>query len=510
MSCPKTLLKAVTAGRTRQVRLLLDLGASTEEQDDCGQTPLIRAALLEHDRNRDKILRTLLKRGAQVSRADVVGRNALMWACLYGRDNDVALMIEYADVDLDYNRVDINGQTALFHAVSSGNAATVKLVVSALMKYGLSTDTPDSRGTTPLMQAMRLGHDVCESILIFEGNAKVGLSGNSEFEKFNRREKWAVTSLRDRSKVKITKAKMNQSQFPPIEKQKTSGNDSPNIASRRFIGTHVKNYDSDENSLSSDEDSFDPLTGFSYRKRKKEHNNSETNNVNTPLLHCLQNFPPCKIPLSILASPAASSAGNLSSGDESEVDSVASTIIEGKVFKTPVRAPADLNSIYGMKQEQMTTSYRQTVVKAETTPEVTENALETETPTGNKNGRKEFEAKKWSTLKRSLRLTGLARMNPAKLADKPSDDDQLPKREGGLPNIFTEKKSQIFNKAKNESPKTAPKTPRMIVNENELIFYSQTTRWLPHIKGFYTPSEAEAATTELKEEIVCLAQLVNA
>lgn len=89
-----------------------------------------------------------MKRGAVVSKADVVGRNALMWACLYGRDSDVALLIEYADVDLDFNHVDINGQTALFHAVSYGNAATVKLIVSALMKYGLSTDTPDNRGTT--------------------------------------------------------------------------------------------------------------------------------------------------------------------------------------------------------------------------------------------------------------------------------------------------------------------------------------------------------------------------
>jgi hypothetical protein len=292
-------------------------------------------------------------------------------------------MIEYADVDIDYNKCDINGQTALFHAVSSGNAATVKLIVSVLMKYGLSADTPDSRGSTPLMQAMRLGHDVCESILIFEGNAKVGLSGNSEFEKFNRREKWAVTSLRDRSKVKLNSTK--KSQFPPIEKFKTSVTDSPSNTNRRIDRLHLKNSDTDESTLSSDEDDFDPLTGFSYRRSRKGHAQIETNN--TPMLNCLQSFPPCKIPPSILASPTVSSVGNMSSGDESEVDSVASTIIDGKSLRKHVRPPADLNSMYGMKEEQMTPSYRQTVVKVEQPPEVIEDAPEAETPIGNKKGK---------------------------------------------------------------------------------------------------------------------------
>ena len=131
MPSSQALLKSTSAGRSRQVRLLLDSGSSVEEVDNHGQTPLIKAVFVENDSSRQKILRLLLKYGATVSKADVVGRNALAWSCIYGRDEDVAILLENADVDLDVNKTDINGQTALYHAVSSGNASCVKIMVEA-------------------------------------------------------------------------------------------------------------------------------------------------------------------------------------------------------------------------------------------------------------------------------------------------------------------------------------------------------------------------------------------
>lgn len=293
-----------------------------------------------------------MKRGALVSKADVVGRNALMWACLYGRDHDVALLTEHADVDMDFNIADINGQTALFHAVSSGNAATVKLIVTALVKYGLSTDTPDSRGFTPLMHAMRLGHDICESILIYEGNAKVGLT---DFEKNNKKDKWAISSLRDRSKVKISQNKAKQSQFPPIEGQ------------NKRTGNRFKNSDTDS-SLSSDDEDFknDPTGGHYLATSENNIYSSTISGMNTPMIKTFQNVPPCKIPPSAIASITGSSIGNVVSSDnESEVDSVASTIIEGRSIKKEAPPPADIVAIFGLKQEQMSSSFRQTAVKVE-------------------------------------------------------------------------------------------------------------------------------------------------
>ena len=76
------LLRAVTAGRPRQVRLLLDAGAPVHQTDDCGQTGLIKAIFVENSHSRLKIVQLLLRSGAIVSQSDVVGRNALFLGVL--------------------------------------------------------------------------------------------------------------------------------------------------------------------------------------------------------------------------------------------------------------------------------------------------------------------------------------------------------------------------------------------------------------------------------------------
>ena len=165
------LLRAVAAGRPRQVRLLLDAGASANQPDECGQTPLIKAIFVENPRTRQKIVQLLLRYGATVSRSDVVGRNALSWACYYGRDKVVEMCVKNRDVDLDLNMSDINGCTALFHAATSGSAACVKNIIDILDRYAMSVDVPNFNGITPLMQSLRLGHDISASILMNQGKA---------------------------------------------------------------------------------------------------------------------------------------------------------------------------------------------------------------------------------------------------------------------------------------------------------------------------------------------------
>lgn len=169
------LLKAVLSGRPRQVRLLLDNNCDVNITDECGQTPLIYAAQVECDKTRNRLIRILLFRGATVDLEDVTGRNALMWACISGNYSDVALMLDHLDVDIDLNKRDVNGRTALFHAVTTGCAAMVKSIILVLNKYGMSVDVSDDNGTSPLMQAIKLGYDVCASILQSVGNAKIGL-----------------------------------------------------------------------------------------------------------------------------------------------------------------------------------------------------------------------------------------------------------------------------------------------------------------------------------------------
>lgn len=330
----QALLKAVSAARCRQVRLLLDSGSSVNEADDCGQTALIRTIFVENESSRIKILKLLLKRNAVVSKADIAGRNALTWACIYGRDIDVELLLENADLELDLNYVDLNGHTPLYHAVSSGNASTVKHMVDALRKYDLSVDVPDYSGYSPLMVAARLGYDVCASILIQNGNAKVGL-GLKYPKDFIGVEKWAVQSREKHSDKHKKLPSMLEINAP--NNLKIHGGKS-NQRTPRFM-------DSEDESLESD---------ISSRSDSSSNDNFA---FNYPIDWLMANVPTMKndIPSSMIAlSSTPSTIANAS--DDDEYDKV-SYPVKGKDCKSKENA-SDLNALYGLVSDQMSTSYR--------------------------------------------------------------------------------------------------------------------------------------------------------
>ncbi|XP_071952224.1 uncharacterized protein [Antedon mediterranea] len=236
------ILKAVSAGRPRQVRLLIESGVRVSVVDDCIQGPLIRAVFIDNNRNQIKVVKLLLKYGAKVSQTDVVGRNALQWACIYGKDYLVSYLLAHRDVDLDLNQVDMNGCTALFHAASSGSAATVKRMVDALLKYSLSVDIPNFNGMTPLMQAMRGGHDVSASILIHQGNASTTVRDRE----FRSAYDWA--EMRPKKVIQTTK----QQSFLPTIPNKVSNMIAyreQNAVRQRRVGA------------SDDDDEYDSLYG---------------------------------------------------------------------------------------------------------------------------------------------------------------------------------------------------------------------------------------------------------
>ena len=306
------LLRAVSAGRSRQVKLLLDKGVDLEQRDECNQTALIRAVYIENDRQRERVLRLLLRRGAKVSSSDVTGRNALHWACIYGHDGDVGLMLEHADGDLDLNRGDMNGQCPLFHAAASSSAATVKRMVDALKNVRLTLDAPSYSGVTPLMQATRLGHDICVSILL-KGGATVGAtaanatSGRGVEERaqlleecFETAERWATKSNRvihrsssgsghssSRNGCKSSSGPKNKPsrrpRFPPILPQAVTQKIKYRENRAAQLCLHVP-LDSDDDSVYGSEvsyyteQSFDTLNNNNYTKNSV----SSSSVVNSP------------------------------------------------------------------------------------------------------------------------------------------------------------------------------------------------------------------------------------
>lgn len=343
----QALLKAISAGRSRQVRLLLDSGCPVDDADVCGQTALIRALFIENEGNRTKILKMLLRKGATVSKADIVGRNALIWACIYGRDKDVNLLLDNADLDLDLNAADVNGHTALYHAVSSGNAATVKIIVDSLNKYDLSVDILDYDGYSPLMLAVRLGYDVCASILVHNGKAKVGI-GMKYPKDFVRAEKWAIHSLGDGERVLHRHTK-----FPPILKPDVQNKIKyrENRASRRGVKTPQFS--------ESDRDSS-PESDISFPSNSSSCDNPS---FDYQIKSFMNNYPTCNIPSSILAiSPTSSTIVN---GSEDETDSY-SLPLDDK--GSNVNTTRDLPVLYEMLSDQMSSSFRPPVKLASSTP----------------------------------------------------------------------------------------------------------------------------------------------
>lgn len=335
----KALLKAVTAGRSQQVRLLLQSGAAVDDVDDCGQTPLIRAVFIEHDRMRDRILRLLLRKDAQVSKSDVVGRTALAWSALYGHDMDVKLLLDNTDVDLDLNQVDINGQTMLYHAVASGNAATVKIIVEALLKYGLSVDVTDHEGISPLMHAYRLGYDVCASILTQQGKAKVGLCSRNSKD-FTVAQIWAQKYSSD-AKV------LDMNKLPPIVSRSVKNR----IKFRESLATRSRTSSS---SVCSDSDVENFITDSESNCSSGDLIFDEDLYNSIPLKNCKNMIPPCHIPSSILAkSPTTCTEGIASSDDEFE------RILSQ--MNSSFKLTNEMRKMFAIKQDEMSLSFRKNV-----------------------------------------------------------------------------------------------------------------------------------------------------
>lgn len=134
-------------------------------RNESGQTLLIRTIFIEDTVLRKHTLEALMKVGADIWAADVYGRNALMWACLFRQDSEVSTLLKRAG-SCDLLHADIHGNTALHLAVTAGSAASVKNIKNSMLDKSLSIDLENDYGITPGMEAKRLGHDICYSLLM--------------------------------------------------------------------------------------------------------------------------------------------------------------------------------------------------------------------------------------------------------------------------------------------------------------------------------------------------------
>lgn len=172
-SRPRLLVEAVTQGRLLQIRLLLDAGVNVNCKDlNGGQTALIRAMFLDDIKLRRRIAKVLLNYGAKVKLFDDLGRSALSWACMLGREDMVTLFFSLPKVDLALENVDINGNTNLMLACMSGNVNIVETLSRAFRTNRLDVNKVNNQGESALTIAHENEFGDCLGILLNEGHVK--------------------------------------------------------------------------------------------------------------------------------------------------------------------------------------------------------------------------------------------------------------------------------------------------------------------------------------------------
>lgn len=183
------LCSAIRTKRFRQAKILIEMGVDVNfREEKYRRTPMIELCFLEEEAKAAKIGKLLLANGAKVGLRDKHGLNSLHYACKYGREQLVSLMMEEAHT-FDPNTADKDGNTALHYAAKSGNFVVLNLLIKTLKSFKLTVDKGNNNGETPLICASKAGHFLCARILVSEGRAskhardKISFKSASEWEK---------------------------------------------------------------------------------------------------------------------------------------------------------------------------------------------------------------------------------------------------------------------------------------------------------------------------------------
>jgi len=127
---------------------MLNHGADPSEGNDFGYTPLILAAL----NNRPTLIRRYLQRGDDASVRDIDGETALSLVIEKAHHEAVEALREFHVEEKDYSGV--GPERAMLQAASDGALGTIL----NLRDEGISINSEDDQGNSPLMLAAKTGH----------------------------------------------------------------------------------------------------------------------------------------------------------------------------------------------------------------------------------------------------------------------------------------------------------------------------------------------------------------
>src|SRR5262245_57689130 len=154
------LYLAIRANDLRQIRTLLDEGASANAEGPDGITPLMVAA----ETGSLDAMKMLIDRNADVNARNTNGSTALMWPVTDAKK--VRLLLDHG---ADVNVAARSGRTALIVASFANPSADV---VRMLLNKGAKIDVMDQRKVTP-MNAATFGNDTATVRLLLDASADV-------------------------------------------------------------------------------------------------------------------------------------------------------------------------------------------------------------------------------------------------------------------------------------------------------------------------------------------------
>ncbi|XP_065838421.1 ankyrin repeat domain-containing protein 33B-like [Oscarella lobularis] len=192
------LFEAIATGASRRLRKYLNEGGggggggsnAANVRDDAHRTLLMRICYLDEAEKRETMTRIVVEHGCNVNAQDELGRTALTYAALFGRDDVVNYLVEKgADALIE----DVDGNGPLYHCASVGNAEIAWTLIKAYGGRGLNVNKRNLQGMTPLLQAAKLGHVHCAKVLVTEGGASTTVR---DLDGFMNAEEWARFSGR--------------------------------------------------------------------------------------------------------------------------------------------------------------------------------------------------------------------------------------------------------------------------------------------------------------------------
>lgn len=127
---------------------LLNHGADPSEGNDFGYTPLILAAL----NNRSSLIRRYLERGDDASVRDIDGETALSLALEKRNNEAVAALRDFHVEEQDYSA--LTPDAAILKAAEDGALGSIL----KLRDEGISINSEDEEGNTPMLLAAKAGH----------------------------------------------------------------------------------------------------------------------------------------------------------------------------------------------------------------------------------------------------------------------------------------------------------------------------------------------------------------